>query len=175
MTQATALLLAQLFSLTTFFIAAMFYFVPWTHMQDRAAALQPLIWIQAFRFIALQSFSAQASGSMPISDGMRDQIVFGDIIGAALAIITIVALHYRIRVAVWLAWLVVAETIFDFGNNIARAAREHVDGLASGTTWMIQTFYLPLIVLAVIFTVWQLISRRHEKMSVGFGGAAHAA
>jgi predicted RND superfamily exporter protein len=175
MTQVTALHLAQLFSLTTFFMAAMFYFVPWTRLQDRAVALQPLIWVQVFRFIALQSFSAQASGSMLVLDDMRDQIVFGDIIAATLAIVTIVALHYRMRVAAWLAWLVVAATVFDFGNNIASAAREHVDELSSGTTWMIQTFYLPLIVLAVVFTVWQLVARRHEKISAGFRGPVHAA
>ena len=175
MTQATALHLAQLFSLATFFMAAMFYFVPWARLRDRATALKPLIWVQAFRFIALQSYSAQAAGSMPISDGMRDQIVYGDIVAAALAIVTLAALHFRARFAAWLAWLVVAETAFDFANNIARATREHADGLSSGTTWMIQVFYLPLIALTVGFTVWQLLTRRHETMSALLGGPVHAA
>jgi hypothetical protein len=175
MTQATALHLAQLFSLAAFFMVAMFYFVPWARRQDRASALQPLIWMQVFRFIALQSYSAQAAGSMPISDGMRDQIVYGDIAAAALAIVTLVALHYRMRIAVWLAWFVVAETVFDFANNIARAAREHADGLSSGTTWMIQAFYLPLIALAVGFTVWQLVARRQEAISARLGSLVHAA
>lgn len=174
MTQMTALHLAQIFSLAAFFAAAMFYFVPWARLQERAVALQPLIWVQVFRFIALQSYSAQANGSMPVSDGMRDQIVYGDVLAAVLAIVTIVALRYRARIATWLAWLVVAETMFDFVNNISRAAREHPDGLSSGTTWLIQVFYLPMIALAVGLTVWQLIARRREALSAGFRRSVHA-
>lgn len=175
MTQETALHLAQLFSLATYFMAAMFYFMPWARLQDRAVALQPLIWVHVFRFIALQSYSSQAVGAMPVSDGMRDQIVYGDIAAAALAIVTIVALHFRVRVASWLAWAMVAETVFDFANNISRAAHEHADGLSSGTTWLIQAFFLPMIALAVGLTIWQLIARRHEAISAVYRGPLHVA
>src|SRR5436190_17958344 len=54
------------------------------------AAITPLLWIHAFRYVALQLFSAQEFG-FAIPDPTRDQIVYGDLIGMGLALATLYA------------------------------------------------------------------------------------
>ncbi len=52
---------------------------------DLSAAIVPLVWVHAFRHIALQLFSHQAAG-FPISDAARDQIAYGNLAGMILAL-----------------------------------------------------------------------------------------
>src|SRR5258708_4748163 len=164
MTQAMAQQLAQIFSLAIYLIASVWYLAPWTKMKARADALIPLLWVQAFRYVALQTFSAQQAG-FPISDARRDHLVYGDVFGAALAIAAIVALRYRARLSVPLVWLVVAETVYDIASNISGGIHDRLFGIASGTTWFLQSFYIPLVVVTLGLIVWQLIARRGEPLA----------
>ncbi len=152
---------AQLLSLILFATLAMWYVAPRLKTLSRADALTPLLWIHVFRYVALQAFSAQKAG-FPISDGGLMEIVVGDVAGAAIAFATIVALRYRARVAIPLAWLLVAETITDTFLNIRGGIHENLMGAASGVTWMILVFYVPLVVVSLAMIVWQLLARRGE-------------
>jgi hypothetical protein len=154
--------LAQIFSLVIYVMMAAWYFAPWSKTKGRADALIPLIWVQAFRYVALQIVSAQTAG-FPISNSRRDQLVYGDVLGAVLAIIAIAALRSRLRLSIPLVWLLVAETIFDIVNNVGGGIREHLFGVANGTTWLLQSFYIPLLIVALGVTIWQLYSRRAAR------------
>ena len=99
MTLMSAAALATVLNFIIFAIMAVWYAAPWLTTQQRADALAPLLWIQAFRHVALQIFSAQQFG-FAVSNGARDQIAAGDVIGMMLALIAIVALRYRGRAAV---------------------------------------------------------------------------
>ena len=46
------------------------------------------------------------------------------------------------RLAVPLAWLLVAEPIYDTVANIHGGAREHLMGAASGVTWLVLIFFV---------------------------------
>ena len=120
---------AQLFSLVVFGTMARWYVAPWLRTLERSAALVPLVWIHVFRYVALQSFSAQRDG-FPISNGGVRDIVGGDVAGAIIAFATLVALRYRPRVAVPLAWLLVAETTIDTAINIRGGIHENLMGAA---------------------------------------------
>jgi hypothetical protein len=131
---------------------------------QRVDALTVLLWVQAFRYIALQIFSAQKFG-FAVSDGARDQIAAGDVTGMILALIAIVALRYRLRVALLLIWVFVAETVFDLANATIAGIREELFSTASGVAWLILTFYVPLLWVSLGLIVWQLCSRHREPLS----------
>jgi len=83
-----------------------------------------------------------------------------------LAVISIVALHYRVRMAPVLVWVLVAETIVDLVNATIAGVREQLFVTASGLTWLILTFYVPLLWVSVGLIVWQLYSRRQEPLAL---------
>src|SRR5262249_13523274 len=142
---------------------AIWYVAPWLRTRGRADALIPLLWIHVFRYVALQAVSAQRDG-FPISDGGLMEIILGDVGGMVIALATIVALRYRARLAIPLAWLLVLETSFDTVTNIRGGIREHLMGAASGVTWLILAFYVPLLIVSLALVTWQLFARRGEAI-----------
>ncbi len=165
MSPMSAAALASVLSFAVFAIMAGWYVAPWLATRQRAEALVPLLWVHAFRHIALQIFSAQRFG-FAVSDGARDQIAAGDVTGMVLAVISIVALHYRARVAPLLVWVFVAETVFDLVNATIAGVREQLFATASGVTWLILTFYVPLLWVSLALIVWQLYVRRRGPLSL---------
>jgi hypothetical protein len=165
MTLMSAAALASLLNFAILALIAVWYVAPWLATQQRAEALIPLLWIHAFRHIALQIFSAQKFG-FAVSDTARDQIAVGDVTGVILALIAILALHYRARIAPVLVWVFVAETVFDLVNATIAGVREQLFATASGVTWLILTFYVPLLWVSLGLIVWQLRARRQEPLAL---------
>jgi hypothetical protein len=165
MTLMSAAALASLLSFAIFALIAVWHVAPWLAAQQRAEALIPLLWIHAFRHIALQIFSAQKVG-FAVSDTARDQIAAGDVTGMILALIAILALRYRARIAAVLVWVFVAETVFDLVNATIAGVREQLFATASGVTWLILTFYVPLLWVSLGLIVWQLYARRQEPLAL---------
>jgi hypothetical protein len=159
---------AQLLSLIVLGAIARWYVVPWLNTRARADALIALLWVHVFRYVALQVFSAQRDG-FPISDGGAMEIVLGDVGGAILAFITIALLRHRVRLAIPLAWLLAAETVYDTVANIRGGVREHLMGAAGGVTWLVLSFFVPMVVVSGVLLIWQLYSRRREALASAGG------
>lgn len=164
MSLTSAAALANVLNFVIFIMIAVWYLAPWLAARQRADALAPLLWVQAFRHVALQIFSAQKFG-FAVSDGARDQIAAGDVIGMLLAVAAIVALRYRWGLATFLIWLLVAETALDLIYTAALGIREQLYASASGVTWLIVSFYVPLLWVSLGLIVWQMLSRREEPLS----------
>ena len=154
----------QLLSLVVLGAIARWYVVPWLKRQSRADALIALLWVHVFRYVALQVFSAQHDG-FPISQGGAMDIVIGDVLGAVMAFAAIAQLRHRVRLAIPLAWLLAAETIYDTVDNIRGGTREHLMGAASGVTWLVLGFFVPAVVVSCALLVWQLYARRGEALA----------
>src|SRR5215831_7002822 len=107
-----AQLAAQLISLFVFGTMAVWYAAPRLSARQRADALAPLLWIHAFRYLALQAFRAKADG-FPISDEHLMDIVVGDLAGMVIALAALYALRLRAQAGIWLCWLLVAEFVYD--------------------------------------------------------------
>jgi hypothetical protein len=89
MTELTAAaLVAMVLSFVVCSTAAAWYALPWMRAVALGAAITPLLWVHAFRYVALQLFSAQEFG-FAIPDSTRDQIVYGDMLGMGLALATL--------------------------------------------------------------------------------------
>jgi hypothetical protein len=154
---------AQLISLIVLIAIARWYVVPWLNSRPRADALIALLWVHVFRYVALQVFSAQHDG-FPISDGGAMEIVVGDVAGAVIAFVAIALLRRRVRLTIPLVWLLAAETAYDTVTNIHGGIQEHLMGAASGVTWLILVFFVPMVVVSGVLMVWQLYSRRNEGL-----------
>jgi hypothetical protein len=165
MSPMSAAALASLLSFVVFAIMTVLYIAPWLATRQRAEALIPLLWVHAFRHVALQIYSAQQFG-FAVSDGARDQIAGGDVTAMILAVISIVALHYRVRMAHVLVWVLVVETIVDLVNATIAGVREQLFATASGLTWLILTFYVPLLWVSIGLIAWQIYSRRQEPLAL---------
>jgi hypothetical protein len=163
MSLTSAAVLATMLSFVLFAIMAVWYVAPWLQSRPRVEALTPLVWINAFRHVALQIFSAQHFGFV-VSDGTRDQIVAGDLIGMILAVAAIIALRYRSRVAPLLVWVLVVETVVDLAYTTILGVREHLYTTASAVTFLIVAFYVPLLWMSGALMAWQLYSRRREPL-----------
>lgn len=84
-----------------------------------------------------------------------------------LALAAIVALYRRWSWSIALVWVFVAETIYDLVDSTIIGVRENLFETAAGVTWLILTFYVPLLLLTLVLIVWQLLARRAEPL----GGA----
>jgi hypothetical protein len=164
---------AQFLSLFAYAAIAAWYVAPWLKSRSRADALIALLWVHVFRYVALEVFSAQHTG-FAISDGGAMEIVIGDVAGAVIAFATIALLRYRVRFAIPLAWLLVAETAYDTVTNIHGGIQEHLMGAASGTTWRTLVFFVPMVVVSTVLIAWQLYARRRETLAP-VNGHAHEA
>ncbi len=155
---------AQFITLFVLVMAARWHVIPWLGRLARADALIALLWVHVLRYVALQVFSAQHTG-FPISDHGAMEIVVGDVAGAVMAFVAIALLRHRARLAIPLVWLLVVETAYDTVTNIHGGVQEHLMGAASGVTWMILVFFVPMVVVSGVLMAWQLYARRGEDLS----------
>jgi hypothetical protein len=156
---------AQLASLVVFALLAAWFAVPLLRRLGRAEALIAITSIHLFRYVTLLTYSARHDG-YPISDLAAAEAVIGDVVGAAIALVTVGLLHARRqRWSLAFSWLLVIATAADFAVGIHRKAVEPLWGAASGVTWLILNFYVPLLMVSLPILVWQLCARTGEPFS----------
>lgn len=159
MSVTAAGLIAIAFSFVLFITAAVWYAAPWMKRQPLAIALSLPLWVHAFRYVALQVFSAQAFG-LRMSDSLANEIVWGDVAGAVLAFAALWLLRRGSRAAIPVVWLFVVETIVDLVNATVMGIRERAAETAYATTWLILDIYVPLLWVTLGLVVWRLVSQR---------------
>jgi hypothetical protein len=164
MSLTTAGILAMMLSFAACIAAAAWHVAPWLSRRRRAEALIPLLWVHAFRHVALQILSAQKFG-FQVSDALRDDILYGDLVGMILALLAIFAVRNRMSSAVPLVWVFVAVTAVDLVNGSIGGTREGALRSASGVTWLILTFYVPILYTSLGLIVWQLVGRSRESLA----------
>jgi hypothetical protein len=147
---------------------AAWYVMPWLKTRPWPQALTPLLVVHLFRHVALQLVSAQRFG-FAISDAGRDRIVYGDLVGFTLALLALVAI--RTEWVLWkpLVWVFVAETVVDLGSALAVGVGENLFERASGVSWLILTFYVPVLWITIGLMVWQLathVRRTFDRANV---------
>src|SRR5262245_47938801 len=158
MSPTSAGLLAMTLSFAVMIAAAAWYVAPWLRRTNWTTGVTALLWVHAFRYVALQIFSAQHSG-FAVSDAGRDQIAYGDVVAALLALSGIAALRYWSRLAVPILWLFVVAAALDLVNSTVAGMREQLFASASAVTWLILAFYVPLLWISLALLVWQLWHR----------------
>src|SRR5262245_51657842 len=163
MTPTLAAELAMTASFMVCVVVAHLFAVPWARAVGVRKALVPLLGVHTGRHVALQLWSAQQLGAFGISDAGRDQIISGDVIGTILALVALVAVHRCWRSWRAFTWAFVAATLLDLGNALVVGVREDLFGVAQNVSWLILTFYVPLLWVTLALVVWALIVLRDPK------------
>ncbi|MDH4118999.1 MAG: hypothetical protein OEW30_16580 [Acidimicrobiia bacterium] len=151
--------LAMTLNFVTLIVLAAWLYVPWARRRSLVAALTPLVAVHTGRTVALQLFSSQAAG-YPISDALRDEIVWGDQLGFVIALLTLVALWRAPKLARPLTWLLVVATVVDLANALIGGLAEEILGAATDVSWLILTFYVPLLWVTTGLMAWVLLTNR---------------
>lgn len=161
MTPTVASLVAAMLAFVLVALFATWYAVPWMRQRPAAAAIAVCLWVHVFRIVALQIFSARRFGfEIPLT--AAQQIAWGDVVGAGLAVLGLFLLRRRTAAAVPVLWVFVIESALDLINGSILAVRYHATDTAHDLTWVILNFYVPILWGSLMLVCWQLITRRTE-------------
>ncbi len=163
MNAESAIYLVQALNLLAFGTMAVWFVVPRLRLMSRVGALTALVAVHLGRTLCLQIYASQDAG-LKVSNALRDHVVVGDMAGWLLALIILFCLRSRPRYSVVMIWLLVVETMVDLGTSTVEGIREGLIGSASGTTWLIVAFYVPVMQVSLALTIWQLLARRGEPL-----------
>jgi hypothetical protein len=142
-------------SLVAYALLGLWYAVPRLSGRPRQAALQPLVWVHAFRMIGGTVLAPGAVGvGVPLL--FAKEIGYGDMITAFLALVALVALRTRWSWAIPLVWLVVVVGLLDTINAIIQSLRYDVFVHVLGVNWVIVTIYVPALLVSSALIFWQL-------------------
>lgn len=162
---AAANLLASLLSYAMAITIGVWYVAPVVRHRPLADALTVLLWFHAPRYIALQIFSAADIGGLDASTTAQRTIAFGDVVTSALAILAIWALRRPFRTGRTLAWLAAIVGTADLVNATVVGIDNDITATASGWTWFVLAFYVPILWVTAVMLLWQLTSRRGEPLA----------
>ena len=134
-------------SLVAYVLIALWYVAPRLSKLPRETALEPLLWVHAFRIVG---GTILAPGSVGVGVPMEFQVMigYGDLITASLALLALVALRTRRSWAIALVWLVLIVGTLDTVNAIIESTRYGVFTHALGVNWVIVTLYVPALLVS---------------------------
>lgn len=150
------------FALSLFVVAllARWYLAPWLAGMALEDALVPLLIPHAFRYVGLV-FLVPGVTAASLPPGFAGPAAWGDVASGLLAILALVALRARWRIAVALVWLFgvfgTADLLYAVARGLAAGAQRDL-----GAAWYIPTFFVPVLLVthAMIFT--RLLQSRRQ-------------
>lgn len=172
----TIFTLQFLLTLLVYGVIARWYFEPWLRDKAMQVVLSILVAPHALRHLGL-AFLVPGLTSETIPAGFANAAAYGDFVSGLLAMLVLIALRYRWRLAIPIAW------VFSIvGTTDLMYALSHASAIPHlGTSWLIPTFIVP----GLLVTHWMVLTRltRHawsgsavnEVKPLGkVAGAAHA-
>ncbi len=128
----------------------------------RNSALIPLIFVHVFRYVGMTLLvTGMVDPSLPI--GFRNNAAYGDLVTAALALVSIFALRSNRRVAVPLVWVFNTWGFVDLLNGVRGLLQLNVPSFNLATFWYVYTFYAPAVLVSHLMIFWILIKSRSWK------------
>ena len=148
--------LQLLLSCLVYALVAKWYVWPRLTKLPLDSALIPLIFVHVFRYV----------GMVLLVTGMVDPklprealaaAAYGDLLAAALALASIVALRGGWRFAIPLVWVFSIWGFVDLLNTLRGVVQTNLPSFNLGPAYFIYTFYAPTVVVAHLMIFWILI------------------
>ncbi len=158
-------LLASLMSYAVGVSVAVWFLVPAAKKRSIADALFMLLFIHAFRHIALQIFSAGDVGGLDAPVSALRIIAFGDLVTSVVVLAALWALRQRHPLARPLAWTATVVGTIDLVSATVTGIGEQLTESATDFSWVILAFYVPALWITAVLALWQLVSRRTELIT----------
>ena len=125
----------------------------------RNSALIPLIFVHVFRYVGM-TLLVTGMVDPGISIGFRNNAAYGDLITAALALVSMAALRSNWRVGIFLVWLFNIWGFVDLLNGVRGLLQLNVPSYNLATFWYVYTFYAPAVLVSHVLIFWILIKPR---------------
>ena len=138
----------QLFlSVVVFALVAAWYVWPSLTKQSRNSALIPLLWVHVPRYVGMTLLvTGMVDPKLP--DEFLSGAAYGDLLEAALALTSIVALRSHWGGAILLVWVTNTWGFLDLLNGVRGVLQLNVPSFNLATFWYIYTFYAPLALIS---------------------------
>jgi hypothetical protein len=148
------------FSLIAWGIVATRYIWPELRHRQRAEALRPLLILHSFRFIGT-AFLIPGVVSLDLPSAFARSAAYGDLIAAALALLSLLLLPSGAGVAI--AWIFNLWGTADLLNAFYQANRSGLQPGQLGATYFIPTLVVPLLLITHALAFRILL--RHQGVS----------
>lgn len=133
-------------------------------------ALQPLLFVQVFRFTGLTLIAeGQVDPSLPTD--VLAQASYGDLASAVIALVALLLARRGSSVAVPMMWLLTAVGLLDFANVGRIALETNMLEFDLGAMWMALHWYVPAVLIAHVAIIDQLLRVRGQADLPVVGGA----
>jgi hypothetical protein len=148
-------------SVVVYALIAKWYVAPWLAEKPIEQALMPLIFPHALRHIGLL-FLVPGVVVTPAPGSFAPTAAYGDLLSGILALLALVLLQGRLRLALPAVWVFNIVGAVDLLN-----ALRHADAIPTlGATWYIPTFFVPLL-LVTHFMIFARLLRHQREVAPG--------
>lgn len=134
-------------SLVVFALVAVWYVWPALTKMSRNAALVPLLFVHVPRYVGM-TLLVTGVVDPKLPKDFLNSAAYGDLIAAALALASVVALRSDWPLAIPLVWVANTWGFVDLLNGVRGVVQLNVPSFELGTFWYVYTFYAPLVLVS---------------------------
>jgi hypothetical protein len=146
-------------SIFVYSLLAKWYVAPWLVNKPINQALTLLLFPHALRHLGLM-FLVPGVTAQPLPSFFANAAAYGDLISGLLAILSMLALRGRWRIAFPLVWIFNIVGTVDLLN-----ALRHADAVPNlGATWYIPTFFVPILLVTHVMIFICLFKRGKRRI-----------
>ncbi len=142
-------------SLVVFSTMALWYVWPSLSRLSRNAALALLLLVHVPRYVGM-TLLVPGMVDPKLPPGFLASAAYGDLLEAALAFASIVALRGNWRAAIALVWVTNTWGFLDLLNGVRGVLEWNVPSFRLDTLWYVYTFYAPVVVVSHLMIFWVL-------------------
>ncbi len=129
---------------------------------SRNSALIVLLFVHVFRYVGMTELvTGMIDPKLP--GEFVSSAAYGDLLEAALALVSIFALRSNWRFAIPLVWVANTWGFVDLLNGVRGVLQLNVPSFNLSTLWYIYTFYAPLVLVSHLMIFWVLIKSKSWK------------
>jgi len=146
-------------SVFVFSIVTAWYIWPLLTRLSLNSALIPLLFVHVPRYVGMTLLVTDMIDPK-LPRAFLSSAAYGDLLQAALALASILALRSNWRFAIPLVWVTNIWGFADLLNGVRGVLQLNVPSFNLGTIWYIYTFYAPLVLVSHLIIFWVLIKSR---------------
>ena len=157
-----------LVSLGIFSLVAAWYVWPQLTRLSRNSALTPLLFVQVFRYVGM-TLLVEGMIDPGLTYDFLSRAAYGDLLAAALSLVSIFALRRDWRVAILLVWVANTWGFVDLLNGLRGVLQLNVPSFDLATFWYIYTFYAPFVIVSPLL-IYGILSKSGSRKRVPVQG-----
>jgi len=142
-------------SLVAYLLIGFWYVRPRLAREPLLVALSALVWVHVFRIVG-GTILAPGSVDDAVPSDFRTMVGLGDLVTAVLALVAVVALRLRSRLAIGLVVLCIGVGLIDTVNAVIQSIRYDVFAYPLGLNWVIVTMFVPALLVSTLLIVLEL-------------------